>query len=53
MLDGIYPRDEQQLRAVLQETRMLARLVEDLRTLAHTESGTLTLQKESTDLAIC
>jgi signal transduction histidine kinase len=31
---------------------MLARLVEDLRTLAHTESGTLTLQKESTDLAI-
>jgi signal transduction histidine kinase len=31
---------------------MLGRLVEDLRTLAHTESGTLTLQKESTDLAI-
>ena len=52
MLDGIYPRDERQLTAVLQETRMLARLVEDLRTLAHTESGTLTLQKESTDLAI-
>ena len=52
MLDGIYPRDEAQLAAVLQETRMLARLVEDLRTLAHTESGTLTLQKESTDLAI-
>src|SRR5215470_15804180 len=52
MLDGIYPRDEVQLAAVLQETRMLARLVEDLRTLAHTESGTLTLQKEATDLAI-
>jgi two-component system OmpR family sensor kinase/two-component system sensor histidine kinase BaeS len=52
MLDGIYPRDERQLGAVLQETRMLARLVEDLRTLAHTESGTLALQKESTDLAI-
>jgi signal transduction histidine kinase len=52
MLDGIYPRDEEQLAAVLQDTRMLARLVEDLRTLAHTESGTLTLQKESTDLAI-
>ena len=31
---------------------MLARLVEDLRTLAHTESGTLALQRESTDLAI-
>jgi signal transduction histidine kinase len=52
MLDGVYPRDEGQIAAVLQETRMLARLVEDLRTLAHTESGTLTLQKESTDLAI-
>ena len=52
MLDGIYPRDEGQLAAVLQETRMLARLVEDLRTLAHTESGTLALQKEFTDLAI-
>ena len=31
---------------------MLSRLVEDLRTLAHTESGTLALQKESTDLAV-
>lgn len=29
---------------------MLARLVEDLRTLAHTESGTLTLHKEPIDL---
>ena len=28
MLDGIYPRDEAQINAVLQETRMLARLVE-------------------------
>ena len=52
MLDGIYPRDEGQLSALLQDTRTLARLVEDLRTLAHTESGTLTLQKESTDVAI-
>jgi signal transduction histidine kinase len=52
MLDGIYPRDETQLTMVLQETRVLTRLVEDLRTLAHTESGTLTLQKESTDIGI-
>jgi signal transduction histidine kinase len=51
MVDGVYPRDEAQLTAVLQETRVLTRLVEDLRTLAHTESGTLTLQKESTDVA--
>ena len=52
MLDGVYPRDEAQINAVLQETRMLTRLVDDLRTLAHTESGTLALQKESTDMGI-
>jgi two-component system OmpR family sensor kinase/two-component system sensor histidine kinase BaeS len=52
MLDGVYPRDEAQIAAVLEETRMLARLVDDLRTLAHAESGMLTLQKESTDLSI-
>ena len=49
MLDGVYPRDEAQISAVLQETRLLSRLVDDLRTLAHTESGTLALQKEPTD----
>ena len=52
MLDGVYPRDEAQITAVLEETRLLARLVDDLRTLAHAESGMLTLRKESTDLAI-
>ena len=52
MLDGVYPRDEQQVTQVLEETRTLARLVEDLRTLAHSESGTLTLDKEPTDLGI-
>jgi len=52
MLDGVYPRDEAQIAAVLQETKMLSRLVDDLRTLAHSESGTLTLQKEPTDLAM-
>ena len=31
---------------------MLERLVEDLRTMAHAEGGTLTLQKESTDLGV-
>jgi signal transduction histidine kinase len=31
---------------------MLSRLVDDLRTLAHTESGTLALQKESTDIGV-
>ncbi len=52
MVDGVYPRDADQINAVLQETRVLARLVDDLRTLAHTESGTLALQKEPTDLGV-
>ena len=50
MLDGVYPRDEHQVAGVLEETRPLARLVEDLRTLAHSESGTLALHKEPADL---
>jgi signal transduction histidine kinase len=52
LLDGVYPRDDETLSAVIEETRLLARLVEDLRTLAHAESGMLTLQKEPTDLAV-
>ena len=51
LLDGVYPRDDAQLGQALAETRMLARLVDDLRTLAHAEGGTLTLQREQTDMA--
>lgn len=52
MLDGVYPLDAAHLEPVLDETRQLARLIEDLRTLALAESGALHLQKESTDLAV-
>jgi signal transduction histidine kinase len=52
MIDGVYPRDERQVGQVLEDARTLARLVEDLRTLAHSESGTLALAKEPTDLAV-
>src|SRR6266550_84268 len=52
MLDGVYPRDPQQVARVLEDTRTLARLVEDLRTLAHSESGTLALVKEPTDIGV-
>jgi two-component system sensor histidine kinase BaeS len=52
MLDGVYPADESNLRAVLEETNILSRLVEDLRTLALAESGALQLKKETTDLAL-
>jgi two-component system OmpR family sensor kinase/two-component system sensor histidine kinase BaeS len=52
LLDGVYARDDEQLTEVVEETRMLARLVEDLRTLANAEAGSLSLHKEPTDLAV-
>ncbi len=51
LLDGVYPRDDAHLAPILEETRLLSRLIDDLRTLALTESGALVLQKERTDLA--
>jgi signal transduction histidine kinase len=50
VLDGVYPRDDERLGAILEETRVLARLVEDLRTLANAEAGILALQREPTEL---
>jgi len=50
LLDGVYPRDETHLTELLDETRHLARLVEDLGTLAHAEAGALELRKEPVDL---
>jgi signal transduction histidine kinase len=50
LLDGVYPRDDRQLGELLEETRILSRLIDDLRTLALTEAGTLTLQREPTDV---
>ena len=52
MLDGVYPADEAQLKSLLDETHLLSRLVDDLRTLALAESGALLLKKEPTDLAL-
>jgi signal transduction histidine kinase len=52
LIDGVYPRDASQLEPLLEETRVLARLVEDLRTLANAESGALTLERESTDVGM-
>jgi two-component system sensor histidine kinase BaeS len=51
MLDGIYPTTPDKLRAVLEESKVLSRLVDDLRTMVLAESGGLQLKKESIDLA--
>jgi len=50
VIDGVYPADAEQLQGLLDNTRLLSRLVEDLRTLASAESGALTLSKEPTDV---
>jgi signal transduction histidine kinase len=52
LIDGVYPRDAAQLEPLLEQTRVLARLIEDLRTLANAESGALTLDREPTDLGM-
>ena len=52
LLDGIYPRDDAHLLPVLEETRLLARLVEDLRTLTLAEAGELPLRRERLDLGL-
>jgi signal transduction histidine kinase len=50
LIDGVYPRDDDHLTELLEETRHLSRLVEDLGTLAHAEAGALELRKETVDL---
>ena len=50
ILDGLYPADEARLRSIMEETQILSRLVDDLRTLALAESGSLQLRREPTDL---
>jgi signal transduction histidine kinase len=51
LIDGVYPRDDRQLEQLLDETHVLSRLIEDLRTLALSESGALKLEKDTIDLA--
>jgi signal transduction histidine kinase len=50
ILDGVYPADEEKLKSILEETQILSRLIEDLRTLALAETGSLQLKREPTDI---
>ena len=49
LLDGVYPPDEAHIGPILEETRVLERLIDDLRTLSLAESGALPLHREPTD----
>src|SRR5262249_50501536 len=50
--DGVYPAEPGQMAPILEATHTLEVLVEDLRTLALSETGSLVLKREPTDLAV-
>jgi signal transduction histidine kinase len=52
LLEGVYPRDDAHLTTALDETHVLAALVDDLRTIALAEAGALPLRREPVDLAV-
>lgn len=51
VMDGVLPPTNETLQPLLDQTRLLNRLVEDLRTLALAEAGQLDLKREPTDVA--
>ena len=48
MLDGIYPRDDDHLAPLLDETRVISRLLNDLQTIATAEAGMMQLHRDPT-----
>jgi two-component system sensor histidine kinase BaeS len=50
VMDGIYPPTPENLQPVLEQTRLLSRLVEDLRTLALADAGQLPLERTEISL---
>jgi signal transduction histidine kinase len=50
MIDGVHPPSEEQISMLLDETAVMSRLLDDLRTLSLSESGELRLEKEFVDL---
>lgn len=51
LIDGVYPADAEHLEPILDEIRVMERLIEDLRTLTLVEAGSLVLHREPTELA--
>ena len=49
IVDGVHPADAAHLEPILEETRVLERLIDDLRTVTLSEAGTLALHPEPTD----
>jgi len=51
MLDDVYPKDSEHLAPLLDQSRVIARLLDDLQTVATAEAGMLTLHRTASDLA--
>ncbi|MBI4261683.1 MAG: HAMP domain-containing histidine kinase [Actinobacteria bacterium] len=51
MLDGLFPADRAHIEPVLEETRVMARLLDDLETLSRAEAGALRLHRERVEAA--
>ena len=51
LLDGVHPLDREHIAPLLDETKVLARLIDDLRTLSLAESGALALHRGPVDVA--
>ncbi len=50
IIDEVHPPDAEHLRAILNETQVLSRLIDDLRTVSIADAGALTLHREDTDI---
>jgi two-component system sensor histidine kinase BaeS len=50
IVDGVYAPDAEHLTTVLEKTRVMARLLDDLQTLSTAEGGALRLDREPTDI---
>jgi signal transduction histidine kinase len=50
IVDEVHPPDAAHLRAILNETQVLSRLIDDLRTVSIADAGALTLHREDTDI---
>jgi two-component system, OmpR family, sensor histidine kinase BaeS len=50
LVDGVYPADEAHLAPIVEETRVMARLIDDLRTVSLADLGALPLHREAVDV---
>ena len=50
MLDGVYPRDDSHLTPILDQTDLMSRLLDDLRTFSLVEAGVFKLHHEPTEM---